>query len=54
MITQIDLVPASKGMFEITVDDRLIYSKKELGRHANPGEVAGLVEDQIGPATFEG
>ena len=31
---RIDLVPGTSGVFEVTVDDNLIYSKKETGRHA--------------------
>ena len=31
---QIDLVPGTGGVFEVTVGDKLIYSKKETGRHA--------------------
>jgi selenoprotein W-related protein len=45
----IDLIPSSKGRFEVTLDDELIFSKAGLGRHANPGEVAGLVRERIGP-----
>jgi len=26
-------------VFEVTVDGKLAYSKKALGRHAEPGEV---------------
>jgi hypothetical protein len=42
------LVPSSKGRFEVTLDDELIFSKAALRRHANPGEVAGLVRERIG------
>ena len=28
--------------------DQLIYSKKAEGRHANPGEVARLLEQKLG------
>ncbi len=42
-IESILLVPALGGRFEVSVDDRLIYSKLETGRHAEPGEVVGLV-----------
>jgi hypothetical protein len=31
-------------VFEVTVDRTLLFSKKELGRHAEPGEVLGLIE----------
>ena len=44
------MVPSSKGRFEIMLDDELVFSKAELGRHAEPGEVAGLLEQKLGPA----
>ena len=49
IIKDIELIPSSKGRFEVTLDDELIYSKASLGRHAEPGEVAGLVRERIGP-----
>lgn len=42
------LVPSSNGRFEVTVDDELVFSKADLGRHAEAGEVAGLVRDRLG------
>ena len=42
-------MPSSKGRFEITLDGDVIFSKAELGRHAEPGEVVGLVRERIGP-----
>ena len=44
----VELVPASKGRFEVTLDGELIFSKAALGRHAEPGEVVALVRDRIG------
>lgn len=38
------LIPSSGGRFEVQVNDTLVYSKLQTGRHANPGEVVGLVE----------
>lgn len=35
----IEIVPSGGGVFEVTVDGDLIYSKKQTGRHAKPGEV---------------
>ena len=49
MIANLSLLPSSKGRFEVTLDDELIFSKAALGRHAKPGEIAGLVRKQIGP-----
>ncbi len=42
-IETITLVPSDGGRFEVTVNDVLIYSKLQTDRHAQPGEVAGLV-----------
>ena len=44
-----DLVPSKGGAFEVTLNGELLFSKKALKRHANPGEVAGLVEARLGP-----
>jgi selenoprotein W-related protein len=49
VIAEMTLIPSSKGRFEVTLDGELIFSKAGLGRHANPGEVAGLVRERIGP-----
>jgi selenoprotein W-related protein len=49
VIASIELLPAGKGRFEVTLDDELLFSKADLGRHAEPGEVAALVRDRIGP-----
>jgi selenoprotein W-related protein len=49
VIERLDLVPAGKGRFEVTVDDELVFSKATLGRHAEPGEVAALVRERLGP-----
>jgi selT/selW/selH-like putative selenoprotein len=37
------MVEGSGGAFEVTVDERLVFSKKSLGRHAKPGEILGLL-----------
>ncbi len=38
----------SKGVFDVTVDGELLYSKHATGRHANPGEVYELFVEQYG------
>ncbi|MGI8608067.1 MAG: SelT/SelW/SelH family protein [Candidatus Dormibacteria bacterium] len=48
IIAEINLKPGKGGVFEVTLDGELIYSKKDFKRHANPGEIAGLVEARIG------
>lgn len=48
IIAEVNLIPSSGGRFEVTLDGELIFSKASLKRHANPGEVVGLVEARIG------
>ncbi len=43
LIESITLLPSEGGVFDVTVNGQSIYSKKAIGRHAEPGEVAGLV-----------
>ena len=40
---EVELVPSSGGVFEITVDGKLIFSKKEMQRFPEEGEIAGLL-----------
>ena len=37
------LVPSSGGRFEVTVNGELVFSKKAVGRHAEPGEVRAAI-----------
>ena len=40
---EIQLLPSSGGVFEVTVDGTLVFSKKALRRHAHAGEVVELI-----------
>jgi predicted Rdx family selenoprotein len=42
------LIESSGGVFEVTMDGLLIYSKKALKRHAEPGEVLRLAREAKG------
>jgi selenoprotein W-related protein len=46
-IKAIELIPSDGGKFEVTVGDKLVYSKLKNNRHAEPGEVLGLVRKAI-------
>ena len=46
--TDIRLVASSGGVFEVKVDGDLIFSKKALRRHAEPGEVVRLIRTRGG------
>ena len=49
IIKGVKLIPSSGGRFEVVVDGELVFSKKALKRHAEPGEVTALVEARLGP-----
>lgn len=44
-VESFSLVPSDGGRFELTVNGRLVYSKLQSGRHAEPGEIAELIRD---------
>jgi len=41
------LLPTVGGVYEVSLDGRLVYSKLATGRHAEPGEVMGLLRDKL-------
>jgi len=41
------LIPSGGGVFEVTLGDTLLFSKKQLGRHAQPGEILGLIRSKL-------
>ncbi|MEY4608725.1 MAG: Rdx family [Gemmatimonadota bacterium] len=41
------MIPSGGGVFEVTLDDRLLFSKQRLGRHAHPGEILRLIESVL-------
>lgn len=48
VIEEIKLIPSDEGRFEVTVNGQLLFSKLELHRHAEAGEVVGLVRKLVG------
>jgi len=47
VIEDVRLVPGGSGIFDVTVNDELIYSKHETGRHADNGEISTLFQKKI-------
>lgn len=43
---RVELIEGSGGVFEVTVDGDLVFSKIKLGRHAEPGEVLQLIKER--------
>jgi len=48
VIESFTFTTGSKGVFDVTVDGEVLYSKQETGRHAEPGEVLQLFEAKYG------
>ena len=46
VIADSPLITGSKGVFDVVVDGEVLYSKKNTGRHAKPGEVLELFRDR--------
>jgi selenoprotein W-related protein len=42
VIAEVRLVTGSKGIFDVIVDGKVLYSKHSTGRHAQAGEVLEL------------
>ncbi|MCW5940787.1 MAG: Rdx family protein [Fimbriimonadaceae bacterium] len=45
-LESVTLLPSSGGVFEVTVDDRLVYSKRATGKHVTPSEVVALIHER--------
>lgn len=43
LVEEIVLVPGSKGMYEISVDGRLVYSKLKTGQHIKDSDAIKLI-----------
>ncbi len=49
LISEFTFITGSKGAFEFKVNGEPLFSKKEMGRHAEPGEVLTLFREYVGP-----
>jgi len=47
-VTSINLIPSGGGVFEFHLNEKLLFSKKELGRHSDDGEILKLIEEEVG------
>ena len=46
--TAAELIRGKDGVFDVRVDGKLIFSKHDLGRFPEPGEVEAKIERQRG------
>jgi selenoprotein W-related protein len=38
-VATVSLIPSSGGVFEVIADGKIVFSKKQVGRRPEPGEV---------------
>lgn len=43
---EVQLMPSGGGVFEVTADGALVFSKKKLRRHAEAGEIPRLIKER--------
>jgi selenoprotein W-related protein len=48
ILAGLELRTGSRGRLEVTVDDELVFSKAELGRFPEDGEISGLLRERLG------
>ncbi|MEW9669998.1 SelT/SelW/SelH family protein [Ammoniphilus sp. 3BR4] len=46
-VKEFSLIPSSDGVFELTLDNEIIFSKKELGRFPDEGEVMNTIRSKL-------
>jgi selenoprotein W-related protein len=47
-VSEFSLIPSSDGVFEVVLNNELVFSKKELGRFPDEGEVINAIRNKIG------
>lgn len=49
-VGELTLLPSTGGVFEVTLDGDLIFSKRELGRFPQAGELLAKVKERLAGA----
>jgi selenoprotein W-related protein len=49
----LELVPGTGGIFDVHVDDELLFTKKMLGRYPEPEDVLPLLRERLGDEVLE-
>jgi selenoprotein W-related protein len=44
----LEVVPGTGGVFDVHVDDELLFTKKMIGHYPEPDEVLPLLRERIG------
>jgi selT/selW/selH-like putative selenoprotein len=44
---RVQIIPGHGGIFEVKLDDRLIYTKSDTGCFPDAGEITGIIRNSI-------
>ena len=47
LIESVALVPSDGGRFEVSVNGKIVFSKLEQNRHAEPGEIVNVIYKMV-------
>jgi selenoprotein W-related protein len=53
LLKVLELVPGTGGIFDVHVDDELVFYKKMIGRYPQPDDVLPLIRERIGPEVLD-
>lgn len=53
LLKGLELVPGTGGIFDVHVDDELVFYKKMIGRYPQPDDVLPLIRERIGPEVLD-
>ena len=49
----LELVPGTGGIFDVHVDDDLLFTKRMIGRYPEPEDVLPLLRERIGDEVLD-
>jgi len=49
ILRSVELVSGTGGIFDVTLDDELVFTKSMIGRYPEPGDVLPMIRERIGP-----
>jgi selenoprotein W-related protein len=53
LLKVVELVPGTGGIFDVHLDDELVFYKKMIGRYPQPDDVLPLIRERIGPEVLD-
>jgi selenoprotein W-related protein len=52
IVDRLTIITGGGGVFDVQANGQLLFSKKAVGRHAEPGEVLAAFRELLGPGVM--